>query len=85
MIINLPVHAIHFLDKAIEALKQIGGIIHLYCFQREPDLINNTRNSVITAIGDAKGRVDSLIDIRKVKMTAPHEWQMCVEMNIVPL
>ena len=85
VIMNLPGHAIQFLDKAIEALKPNGGIIHLYCFQREPDLINNTRNSVITAIGDAKGRVDSLIDIRKVKMTAPHEWQMCVEMNTVPL
>jgi tRNA (guanine37-N1)-methyltransferase len=84
VIMNLPGHAIKYLDIAITALKSIGGIIYFYCFQKEPNLETGVTNSITPLIQQLGGKLESIQDIRKVRMAAPHEWQMCAELKIIP-
>ncbi len=84
VIMNFPSLAYEFIDVACSALKESGGIIHYYQFGRGEAACNSVvellterlKNSGVTSI--------SILNVRRVRSTAPREWQVAVDALIVP-
>jgi len=81
IIMNLPEIAINYLQIACESLNPRGGIIHLYIFKTESESYEEIEEKIYSKINNF-GRSILSINIRKVKSTAPHEWQLCFDIRI---
>ncbi len=81
IIMNLPGNAFEFLQTACMALKSSGGTIHLYMFKTQSDTLEELEGKIRKEIQKFRRQV-SEIKIRKVKSTAPYEWQICVDIKI---
>lgn len=79
VIMNLPEKAIEFVDAACEALKPVGGIIHFYGFINASGSIENVQRCFAEAAEKSGRRVERIISSKKVRATAPHEWQIVVD------
>ncbi|MEA2070922.1 MAG: class I SAM-dependent methyltransferase family protein [Asgard group archaeon] len=79
IIMNLPGYAVNYLDSACQALKPEGGIIHFFEFvggdNPEKQIVKDLRKEVTKS-----GRkVKEILEIRRVRMSAPRQWQMVVD------
>ncbi len=81
IIMNLPTKSFNYLPIACKALKSKGGIIHFYHFQTESDTNKKIETKLRTDIIKSKRTISNL-KFRKVKSTAPHEWQICIDIDI---
>jgi tRNA (guanine37-N1)-methyltransferase len=82
VIMNLPETAIAFVDAACQAVKPLGGIIHFYGFVRSPNTIANLQHSFSQAIEKANRKVQSIIYAKKIRETAPYEWQVVLDTQV---
>jgi len=83
VIMNLPGHAVDFIDLAIGSLTPRGGVIHFYCFQKEPEATRHALTFFEKQVTANHGVIKEVLDVRKVRMSAPHEWQICVEAKVI--
>jgi len=81
-IMNLPEQALGFIDSACIALKPIGGMVHYYSFAIEPDLLDKAEEDLEQAVLKAGRKIESFLNIRTVKSTAPHEWQVAIDAKV---
>lgn len=81
VIMNMPESAVEFVDVACEALKREGGVVHFYCFQREPDSVKTVRIRFEDAVEKAGRRVEAIF-VKTVRETAPHEHQVVFDATI---
>ena len=82
VIMNLPEKAIEFVDAACNALKPVGGIIHFYSFTSASDSLEKVkRNFAATVEKTGRGAVEILY-ARTVRETAPHEFQVVLDVKI---
>jgi tRNA (guanine37-N1)-methyltransferase len=81
VIMNLPGEAGEYLSAACRALKADGGVLHFYTFSDEPDLDEGMLERFASAVMEAGRRVLET-EVRAVKSTAPHQWQVVVDAKI---
>ncbi|NHK32690.1 MAG: class I SAM-dependent methyltransferase family protein [Asgard group archaeon] len=83
VIMNLPGYAIDFVDVACQVLKIEGGIIHFFEFvggdiPPEEQIVND----ITEAVKKNNRNVEEILEIRRVRMSAPKQWQMVVDVVI---
>ncbi len=83
VIMNLPGYAIDFVDVACKTLKKEGGIIHFFEFVGG----ENPEKTIVEDISrelEKNGRkIDSVHEVRKVRMSAPRQWQMVADVEVI--
>jgi len=82
LIMNLPEKAIEFVDKACEAIKPTGGIVHLYSFVNASEKLESMKLRFTGAVEDCGRRVEKILFSRIVRETAPYEWQAVLDAKI---
>ncbi len=83
VIMNLPGYAIEFVDVACKTIKSEGGIIHFFEFvggDREPEDI--IAEDITREIEKNNRKVEKIIAVRRVRMSAPRQWQMVIDVKI---
>ena len=82
-IMNLPGYAIEFMDVACSVIKSEGGIVHFFEFvggdNPEEAIVNDLKGE----INRNKRKVKKILEVRRVRMSAPRQWQMVVDALIV--
>jgi len=82
VIMNLPEQALGFIDPACMALKPISGTVHYYSFAIEPDPLGRAREDLEQEVLKAGRKIESFLNARTVKSTAPHEWQVAIDAKV---
>lgn len=82
VIMNLPETALDYVAIACQSLKPLGGIIHFYAFIREPDSIENLKKRFSDAVKGAGRKVDSYLQAKSIRETAPYESQVVLDAKI---
>jgi len=82
VIMNLPEEALRFIDSACMALKPTGGIVHYYSFAIEPDPLGRANEDLEQAVLKSGRKIESSLNVRTVKSTAPHEWQVAIDAKV---
>jgi tRNA G37 N-methylase Trm5 len=83
VIMNLPETACNFVDVACKAVKLTGGIIHFYGFVRGPDTLEDMRSCFSEAVSKTGRKVESFLEAKTVRETAPYECQAVLDARIV--
>jgi len=83
VIMNLPEKAIEFLDAACETLKPEGGTIHFYTFAKASDSIENLKIRLQEEVEKAGRKVKKFLFSRSVRETAPYEWQIVLDVEVL--
>ncbi len=81
VIMNLPGEALRYVETACLALKSEGGILHCYSFSNKPQLTEEASQELLSALKRAHREPDEMIT-RVVKSTAPHQWQIAVDVKV---
>ncbi len=81
VIMNLPGHALEFIDVACRCLKH-GGIMHLYAFMPEPDPEEKLIRHVSLLVNNFGRHVSKVINVRRVRESAPHEYHMAIDVML---
>jgi tRNA (guanine37-N1)-methyltransferase len=83
VIMNLPGYAINFVDIACKVLKKEGGIIHFFEFVGGVDSPEEQIIADITKEVEKNNRkVKQILEVRRVRMSAPKQWQMVADVEI---
>ncbi len=82
VIMNLPEKAIEYVDVACEAIKPKGGVIHFYDFTNAPDPLETAKIRLIEAVKQTNRSVKKILLTKRVRATAPYEWQVVVDAEI---
>ena len=82
VIMNLPEKAIEHVDVACKAIKPKGGVIHFYGFTDAPNPLETAKIRLIEAVKQTNRSVKKIPLTRRVKATAPYEWQVVVDAEI---
>ena len=82
VVMNLPEKAIEYVDVACEAIKPKGGVIHFYDFTKAPSPLDTAKIRLIEAVKKATRNVEKILFVRRVRATAPYEWQTVVDAEI---
>lgn len=83
VIMNLPGYAIEFVDVACQTLKEEGGIIHFFEFVGGDITPEEQITSDITeALMKNNRKVEKILEVRRVRMSAPRQWQMVVDVLV---
>ncbi len=82
VIMNLPEKAIEFVDTACEALKSEGGTVHFYSFIKTSESLESMNLSFKKAVEKAGRKVEKILFSRRVRETAPYEWQAVLDAEI---
>jgi len=83
VIMNLPGYAINFIDVACSALKKEGGIIHFYRFVSGENLEETLTQDLSRELEKYNRKIVEVLEIRKVRMSAPKQWQMVIDAKVV--
>jgi tRNA (guanine37-N1)-methyltransferase len=83
VIMNLPETACKFVDVACKAVKPTGGVVHFYGFVRSPDTLENMRSRFSEAVSKTGRKVETFLEVKAVRETAPYECQAVMDAKIV--
>ena len=83
VIMNLPESASEFVDVACKVLKSEGGVVHFYGFVRLPNSVDTLKNRLSEAVELAGRKVEGFLSVKKVRETAPFEWQVVLDARII--
>jgi len=83
VIMNLPGYAINFLDVACKTLKKEGGVIHFFEFvggegSPEEKIVEDVTHEILKN----HRSVLKVLNVRKVRMSAPRQWQMVADVLV---
>lgn len=79
VIMNLPGYAIDFIDVACDVLKKSGGIIHFFEFVKDEDPEKIIVADLTEGIQKNKREIKEILQVKRVRMSAPRQWQMVVD------
>ncbi|NHJ86247.1 MAG: class I SAM-dependent methyltransferase family protein [Asgard group archaeon] len=79
VIMNLPGYAIEFIDVACKVLKSSGGIIHFFEFVGGDDPEQTIIDDLSREVERFGRKIEKILEVRKVRMSAPRQWQMVVD------
>jgi tRNA (guanine37-N1)-methyltransferase len=83
VIMNLPEKVNEFIDAACRAVKPSGGVVHYYTFIRLPDSVENAQQRLSESVEKAGRKVDTFLSAKKIRETAPYEWQIVLDAKIL--
>ncbi|MHA1531785.1 MAG: class I SAM-dependent methyltransferase [Candidatus Heimdallarchaeota archaeon] len=83
VIMNLPGYAIDFVDVACKTLKKEGGIIHFFEFVGGENPEKTIVEDISREIAKNGRKIDSVLEVRKVRMSAPRQWQMVADVLVI--
>jgi tRNA (guanine37-N1)-methyltransferase len=83
VIMNLPEKALEFVDVACKAVKPAGGTVHYYAFIRLPDSLENAQTRFSEAVEKAGRKVNAFLSAKTIRETAPYEWQVVLDAQIL--
>jgi tRNA (guanine37-N1)-methyltransferase len=78
---NLPHTADEFLDSAMEALRNEGGVIHYYDIRHEDDLFEGAVEE-ITKAAETVGYEVEVLERVVVRSYAPYDYNVCVDVRL---
>jgi tRNA (guanine37-N1)-methyltransferase len=81
VIMNLPGEAENYIDVACRAIKSGGGIIHYYQFSTS-ESADEAIESLNRGVEASSRNVVKILGSRKVRPSAPREWQVVVDAQI---
>ncbi|MHA1785703.1 MAG: class I SAM-dependent methyltransferase [Candidatus Helarchaeota archaeon] len=81
IIMNLPEKSQEFLDLAAKGIKKEGGTIHLYCFLNKTDSQDTLMAKIKDKLIEHDRKVKN-VNFHKVRLVAPYEWQVCIDIFI---
>ncbi|MEM3833081.1 MAG: class I SAM-dependent methyltransferase family protein [Thermoprotei archaeon] len=84
VIMNHPSQSHEFLSSACMALKS-NGVIHFYSFQSEPNPVEKAVRLFNNSINGVGCKVKKIMYSRKVKSTAPHEYLVVLDVEVIKL
>lgn len=82
VIMNLPERSVEFVESACKVLKPTGGVIHYYSFARQPASVENVKTQFLNALGKHGRRCQGFLEARRVRETAPYEWQVVLDAKV---
>ncbi len=82
VIMNLPGHALEFIDVACTALKE-HGVLHLYAFVSEPKPEEKLIQQVGLLVESYGRKIEKVLQVRRVRESAPHEYHMVIDAQIM--
>lgn len=82
-IMNLPERSTDFVHTACEALKPVGGKVHFYSFQSEPQPEANAKELFIRKVSECGRVVQDITNSRKVKAYGPRQWLIGLDAQVV--
>lgn len=83
VIMNLPERAIEFVDAACKALKPEGGVVHFYSFVNANNSLESVKLRFIETVEKSGRGVEKILFSRFVRETAPYEWQIVIDAQVV--
>ena len=83
VIMNLPGYAIQFVDVACKVLKPDGGIIHFFEFAGGDNPEETIIQDITREVEKAGRKIKQVLEVKKVRMSAPKQWQMVADVKIV--
>ncbi len=83
IIMNLPGYAVDFVDVACKTLKKEGGIIHFFEFVGGENPEKTIVEDISREIEKNGRKIDSVLEVRKVRMSAPRQWQMVADVVVI--
>ena len=83
VIMNLPGYAIEFIDVACDVLKKSGGIIHFFEFVKDEHPEEIIVADLTKEIQKNIREVKEIQQVKRVRMSAPRQWQMVVDAFIL--
>jgi len=83
VIMNLPERAIEYVDVACEAIKPEGGIMHYYEFTSASNPLETAKVRLIEAVKQTNRSVKKILIAKNVRATAPFEWQIVVDAQVL--
>ncbi len=81
VIMNHPTGAADFVHDACRVLRE-GGVMHYYDFAAEPDPEERVLGRLRERVGQCRRRTETLAT-RRVRNSAPHEYQVAVDIRIL--
>jgi tRNA (guanine37-N1)-methyltransferase len=82
VIMNLPETASKFIYVACQAVKPEGGMVHFYGFVKHPETVEDFEKSFCEAVEKADRKVNDFLCAKKVRETAPYQWQVVLDAKI---
>ena len=83
VIMNLPGYAIEFIDVACDVLKKSGGIIHFFEFVKDEHPEEIIVADLTREIQKNNREIKEILQVKRVRMSAPRQWQMVVDAFII--
>jgi len=81
VIMNLPHDAIKYLDVAAEAISSGGGTVHFYAIENKELPLEVIKRRVTEEL-KRYGRPATVLASRRVRATAPHEFQVALDLQV---
>ncbi|MGD8565171.1 MAG: class I SAM-dependent methyltransferase family protein [Candidatus Bathyarchaeota archaeon] len=81
VIMNLPEKAKDYIEIACQAIKPKGGVLHFYCFTSPTNTVDDTIQYLERTIKNSDRKIEK-IKSRRVRNTAPHEYQVVFDVKI---
>lgn len=82
VIMNLPSESTRFLDAAVQALGEDGGVIHYYAFALRSDNMDEIKRTISSRIERQGKTVDSFTFSNIIKEVAPNRVQIAIDVAI---
>jgi tRNA (guanine37-N1)-methyltransferase len=76
VILDLPEKSSEFIDVACRLLKPEGGIMHYYCFQSEPSVLEKGEKRLRGNIAEANRILRDVVYKRRLRQIAPRRWHV---------
>jgi tRNA (guanine37-N1)-methyltransferase len=82
VIMNLPEKAIEFVNASCRAISPLGGVVHYYCFANASNSLDMVKGIFVEAVEKCGRKVDEILFFRRVRATAPYEWQIALDARV---
>jgi tRNA (guanine37-N1)-methyltransferase len=82
VILDLPEKASEFIDVACRLLKPDGGMMHYYCFQSEPSVLEKAEERLRGKVTEANRILQKVVYKRRLRQIGPRRWHVVLDVIV---
>ena len=82
VILDLPEKASEFIDVACRLLKPEGGMMHYYCFQSEPSVLEKAEERLRGKVTEANRILQKVVYKRRLRQIGPRRWHVVLDVIV---